>query len=249
MRRLLQSIVISTSLLPVLASAAQLRIFVAGAAKASVEALLPGFERAGGDIVLVSYDTAGALRDRVLKGEKPDLAILTDVAVDVLSARGLVKDGDRREVGAVVAGLAVRQGTPLPDITTADALRRTLLAVATIGYPDALHGATSGAQFEKAVDALGIHAQIASKTTALATGVDVVNGVVAGKFDIGVSQSSEILPVAGVRFVGGLPPPFELHSPYAMVALGGSEPGRRLMRYLDTVAAHAQFQAGGFSAP
>jgi molybdate transport system substrate-binding protein len=248
MPRFLRSIVIFTSLLPVLASAAQVRIFVAGAAKASVEALLPGFERAGADTVLVSYDTAGALRDRVLKGENPDLVILTDVAVDVLSARGLVRDGDRREVGVVVAGLAVRQGAPLPDITTAEALRNTLLAAATIGFPDTVHGATSGAQFEKAIDGLGIRAQVAGKTTVLPTGVDVIDGVVAGKFEIGVSQSSEILPVAGVRFVGGLPPPFALRTPYAMVVLGGSEPGRRLMRYLDTVAAHAQFEAGGLSA-
>jgi len=248
MPRFPRSIVIFTSLLPALASAAQMRIFVAGAAKASVEALLPGFKQASADTVVVSYDTAGALRDRVLKGEAPDLVILTDVAIDVLSARGLIREGDRREVGVVVAGLAVRQGTPLPDITTADALRSTLLAAATIAYPDTVHGATSGAQFVKAIDGLGIHAQIASKTTVLPTGVDVIDGVVAGKFEIGVSQSSEILPVAGVRFVGGLPAPFALRTPYAMAVVGGSDSGRQLMKYLDTVAAHAQFESGGLSA-
>jgi molybdate transport system substrate-binding protein len=248
MHRFLRSIVLSASVLPALASAAPLRIFVAGAAKASVEALLPGFEQAGTDTVLASYDTAGALRDRVLKGEKPDLVILTDVAVDRLTALKLVRDGDRREVGFVVAGLAVRQGTSLPDVTTGDALRRTLLAASSISYPDSAHGATSGAQFEKAIDGLGIRAQIAARTTVLPTGVDVIDGVVAGKFEIGVSQSSEILPIAGVSFVGGLPPPFELRTPYAMVALDGSEAGRRLLRYLDSVAAHARFEAGGFAA-
>jgi molybdate transport system substrate-binding protein len=247
MPRFLRSLIVLASLLPALASAEQVRAFVAGAAKAGVEALLPGFGQAGGDTVQASYDTAGALRDRVLKGEEPDLVILSDTAVDALAARGLVRDGDRREIGVVVVGVAVRQGAPLPDITTADALRRTLLAATAIGSADAAHGATSGAQFDRAVDGLGIRAQIAGKTTVLPTGGEVLQGVAAGKFEIGVSQSSEIVPVAGVTFVGGLPPPFELRTPYAIVVLGGSERGRRLMRYLDTAAAHAQFEASGFS--
>ena len=236
------------SLLPAVACAAPVRIFVAGAAKAGVETLLPGFGQAGGDTVEPSYDTAGALRDRVLQGERPDVAILSDAAVDALAARGLVGAGDRREIGFVVVGLAVRQGAPLPDISSADALRRALLAATSIGSADAAHGATSGAQFDKAVDGLGIRARIAGKTTVLPTGGEVLQGVADGRFDIGVSQSSEILPVKGVVFVGGLPPPFELRTPYAIVVLGGSEAGPRLMRYLDTTAAHVRFEASGFSA-
>jgi len=248
MSRFLQSMIVLASLLPAVACAANVRVFAAGAAKAGVEALLPGFGQASGDAVDASYDTAGALRDRVLKGERPDVAILSDAAVDALVARGLVSDGDRREIGVVVVGLAVRQGAALPDISTVDALRRTLLAAKAIGYADAAHGATSGAQFDKAVDGLGIRAQVAGKATVLPTGGEVLQGVAAGKFDVGVSQSSEILPVPGVTFVGGLPPPFELRTPYAIVVLGGSEPGRRLLHYLDTAAAHARFAASGFSA-
>jgi molybdate transport system substrate-binding protein len=248
MTSLLRSLILLGSLVPVLASAAEVHVMVAGAAKAGFEALLPGFGPAGGEPVQASYDTVGALRDRVLKGEMPDLVVLSDAAVDVRAARGLIKDGDRREIGVVVVGLAVRHGVPLPDITTADALRRTLLAAVTIGYADAAHGATSGAQFDTAVDRLGIRAQIAGKTTVLPTGGEVLRGVAAGRFEIGVSQSSEIMPVAGVTFVGGLPAPFDLRTPYAIAVLGGSEHGRRLMRYLDSAAAHAQFATSGFSA-
>jgi len=236
------------SLLPAVASAAEVRVLAAGAAKAGVETLLRGFGQAGGNSVQASYDTVGALRDRVLKGEMPDLVVLSDAAVDALAARGLIKDGDRREIGVVIVGVAVRQGVPLPDITTAEALRRTLLAAATIVSADAAHGATSGAQFEMTVDRLGIREQIAGKTTVLSTGGEVLQGVAAGRFEIGVSQSSEIMPVAGVTFVGGLPAPFDLRTPYAIAVLGGSEQGRRLMRYLDSAAAHAQFAKSGFSA-
>jgi molybdate transport system substrate-binding protein len=248
MTSLLRSLILLSSLLPALACAAEVRVLVAGAAKAGIEALLPGFVAEGGEPVHASYDTAGALRDRVLKGEMPDLVVLSDAAVEVLASRGLIKDGDRRQIGVVVVGLAVRQGAPLPDITTADALRRTLLAAVTIGCADAARGATSGAQFDLTVDRLGIRTQIAGKTTVLPTGGEVLRGVVAGQFEIGVSQSSEIMPVAGVTFVGGLPQPFDLRTSYSIVVLGGSEQGRRLMRYLDSAEAHAQFAKSGFSA-
>ena len=248
MPKFLSSMIVLAGLLPALAGAAPVRIFVAGAAKAGVEALLPGFERTGGDSVEASYDTAGALRDRVLQGERPDVVILSDAAVDAIAARGLSTVGDRREIGVVVVGLAVRQGAASPDISTADALRRTLLAATAIGYADPAHGATSGAQFEKAIAGLGIRAQVAGKTSVLPTGGEVLQGVAAGRFEVGVSQSSEILPVPGVTFVGGLPSPYDLRTPYAIVVLGASEAGRRLMRYLDTTAAHVQFEASGFAA-
>ena len=230
MPRFLRSLIVLAGLLPALAGAAPVRIFVAGAAKAGAERQLPGFEQAGGDKVQASYDTAGALRDRVLAGERPDLVILSDAAVDAIAARGLSSSGDRREVGVVVVGLAVRQGATLPDISSADALRRSLLAATAIGYADPAHGATSGAQFEKAIAGLGIRAQIAGRTSVLPTGGEVLQGVAAGRFDVGVSQSSEILPVPGVTFVGGLPTPYDLRTPYAIVVLGASEPGRRLMQ-------------------
>jgi len=141
----------------------------------------------------------------------------------------------------------VRQGAPVPDISTADALRRTLLAAKAIGYADAAHGATSGAQFEMAVEGLGIRAQIARKITVLPTGGEVLQGVAVGKFEMGISQSSEILPVEGVTVVGGLPAPYDLRTYYAIAVLGGSEQGRRLMRYLDSPAAHARFETSGLS--
>jgi molybdate transport system substrate-binding protein len=245
MSRLLRSIVVLAGIVPMLASAGALRLFVAGAAKAGVESLLPGYDP--GEPVQASYDTAGALRDRVLRGDEPDLVVLSDAAVDALAARGLIRDGDRREIGGVVVGLAVRQGAPLPDIATADALRRTLLAASAIGSADAARGATSGAQFDKAVDGLGIRAPIAAKLTVLPTGGEVSQGVAAGRFELGISQSSEILAVAGVTFVGALPAPYGLRTPYAIAVLGGSARGRRLMAYLDTPAARARFAASGLA--
>ena len=243
----LRLMIVLASLLPALASAGQVRVFVAGAAKAGFEALLPTFQPAEGDTVAVSYGTAGALRDRVLNGEAVDLVILSSAAVDAIAARGLVREGDRRDLGAVVAGLAVRRGAALPDISTPEALRRTLLAAQSIACGDGARGATSGAHFEQVVDKLGIRAQVQPKLTVLATGTEALQGVAEGRFEVGISQSSEILPVAGVVFVGGLPAPFELRTSYAVAVLGGSAQGQRLMRLLDSAQARARFAGSGFA--
>jgi len=132
-------------------------------------------------------------------------------------------------------------GALLPALLQAAELRILVAGAAKAGVESLLPA------FERLQ--LGIRAQLAPKLTVLPTGTDVLQGVAAGKFDIGVSQSSEILPVAGVVFVGGLPPPFDLRTPYAIAVVRGSETGRRLMQYLDAAAARAQFGKSGFSSP
>ena len=78
-------------------------------------------------------------------------------------------------------------------------------------------------------------------------GVDVVQGVAEGKFEVGVSQSSEILPVPGVTFAGGLPAPYALRTLYVAAVVGSSEAGLKLLRWLESPAAQVHLRAAGFS--
>lgn len=229
------------------AHAAELRVLVAGAAKAAFERMVPEIERSTGDRVMASFDTVGALRDRVVGGEKPDLVILSSAAVDALIARGLAQADGRREIGSVVSGLAVRRGEPIPDISSEEALKRTLLAAKSISHADGARGATTGAHFAKVIDALGLRDQLASRITVLPFGVDVIQAVAEGKFEIGVSQSSEIVLTPGVTFVGGLPEPHALRTPYAAAVVGASAAGVKLLRLLGEAAAQSQFEAAGFT--
>ena len=229
--------------------AAEVRVFVAGAAKAAVEKVAPEYERASGDRIAASFDTVGALRDRIVAGERPDLVILSAAAVDALAGRGLVAADARREIGVVVSGLAVRRGAPVPDIADEAALKRALLAAKSIAHADGARGATSGAHFAAVIDKLGLRAELQSRITVLPFGVEVIEGVADGRFEIGVSQSSEIVPHAGVTFVGGLPRPYALVTPYVAAVIGGSTRGTELLRFIAQPAAQAQFEAAGFARP
>ncbi len=228
------------------AHAAEVRLLVAGAAKAAVEKAAPALERETGDTLRTGFDTVGALRDRVLAGERPDLVILSAAAVDALADKGFVKA--RLSLGNVVAGLAVKRGAPVPSIATVEDLKQVLLAAPSIAHADGARGATSGAHFAKVIDALGLREQLRDRIVVLPFGVDVIHGVADGKFALGVSQSSEIVPLEGVSFVGSLPPPYALTTTYVAAAIAGSARGEALLRALDTPAVRAQFGAAGFLA-
>jgi len=232
-----------------LAHAAEVRVFVAGASKAAFETLAHDYERTSGNTLKASFDTVGALRDRVIAGDQPDLVILSSAGVDALMARGLLKADGRADLGLVVAGLAVRRGAPVPDISTEAALRKTLLAAESIAQADGARGATSGAHFSKLIDTLGLREMLGARITVLPFGVEAIQGVSDGKYALGVSQSSEIVPIAGVTFVGGLPAPYALRTLYTAAALQGSNEGLQLLNFLRSDGAKAHFAASGFAAP
>jgi molybdate transport system substrate-binding protein len=98
--------------------------------------------------------------------------------------------------------LAVKAGAPHPDISTVDALKRTLLAAKSIAYSDSASGVyLATVLFPK----LGIADQIKAKSKKIEA--DPVGGVVAtGQFEIGFQQISELRPVKGIDIVGPLPP-------------------------------------------
>jgi molybdate transport system substrate-binding protein len=242
-------LLVAGALLPVLAYAGDVKVFVAGAAKAAVETLATDYERASGDTVRARFDTVGALQLRITQGERPDLVILSAAAVNDLVQRGLTSADDRADLGVVVAGIAVRKGVPVPDIGSTEALKQTLLAATSIGQADGARGATSGAHFSRVLAALDLRETLAGRLTVLPFGVDVVQGVAEGRFEIGVSQSSEILPNPGVTYVGGLPPPYDLRTPYVAAVLGASEAGRRLLAFLRSDGARVVLERSGLVRP
>ncbi len=93
-------------------------------------------------------------------------------------------------------GVAVRKGAPKPDISSPDALKRTLLAAKSITYLDPAGGGVSGIHFAKVLDRLGIADEMKPKTVfhpkAGSVGVLVANG----EAEIGVHQIQELISVA-----------------------------------------------------
>ena len=231
------------------ALAADVTVIAAGAAKELVARIETSFTEATGHRIKATFDTVGAQRERVEKGERPDAVILSSAAITQLGKLGLIDAASIRDVGDVQVGLAVRAGETVPDIRTPDALRSVLLAAKSIAYADPARGATAGAHFAKVLIALGIHDHVASKVSVLPFGVEVIEAVAAGKFEIGVSQSSEIVQHNGVRYVGALPVPHQLATRYQIAALKDRLLGVSLADFVVTERGKQASRNSGFEPP
>ena len=228
--------------------AAEITMFAAGAAKALVERVEPSFTQTSGHRISATFDTVGAQRERVEKGARPDVVILSSAAIAQLNKLGLIDSASIRDIGDVQVGLAVAASAPPPNISTSDALRATLLAAISIAYADPARGATAGAHFAKVLRELGVADELAKRITVLPFGVEVIEAVGAGKFELGVSQSSEIVQHNGVRYVGALPAPYRLSTRYQIAALKDRPNAARLIDFLHSPAARDAARASGFAA-
>lgn len=254
LRGSVQVIVIGVATWHAHALAADVTVLAAGAAKDLVTRIETPFTLATGHRIKATFDTVGAQRERVEKGERPDVVILSSAAIAQLNKLGLIDVASIRDIGDVQVGLAMiatgdTQRQSAPDISTPEALRTTLLAAKSIAYADPARGATAGAHFAKVLTALGISDELGKRTTVLPFGVEVIAAVAAGKYELGVSQSSEIVQHQGVRYVGALPPPHQLATRYQIAALKDRPLGHSLADFVVTARGKAASRESGFEAP
>ena len=244
-----------------LAQSEEVRVLAAGAAKHALEHLAADFERSTGHRLQAHFDTVGAQRDRVLAapvGAVADVVILSDAAMATLSKSSKLGAAAPVSVGQVVVALAVPQPKPasaqnnaialqpLPPLRDADDLRQLLLASPRIAYADPARGATAGTHFAQVLGQLGLREELAPRLTVLPFGVDVITAVAQGRYDLGVSQSSEIVPHADVRFVGGLPPPYARATGYSAAMVTDKPGSRALLSFLGSDLARQTWRASGF---
>jgi molybdate transport system substrate-binding protein len=186
------------------ASAAEVKVLTAGAMKAVVLDVVTAFTRDTGHTVVVDNDTVGGLARRITGGETFDVTIVTPKIVDDLIAAGKIAAGTRADVAQVGMGVAIKAGSAVPDLSSADAFKALLLKATSIAYIDPKAGGSSGIYFDKLIDRLGVGEQVRAKAK-LKTGGYVAESVVTGEAEIAVHQISEIIPVAGAQLAGPLP--------------------------------------------
>lgn len=226
---------------------APVALLCAGAMKAPIATVLARSDGSSTRVV-ADYATAGVIRERVARGERPDVVVAPAELVDALAADGRVDPATRRPLGETEIGVAVRAGAPIPDIGTPDALRATLVGARRIVLVDPDNG-TSGRLMLGVLDALGVRDAVRGKLLMVAGG-NVVEAVARGEADVGFQQISEILPVAGVRLVGPLPAPLRRATRYdAVVTTGAAHPAQAAawIRGLDRDDVRATIAASGFT--
>src|SRR3954451_6740220 len=231
--------------------AAEVKILTAGAMKAVVLELVPQFEKETGHKAVVDNDTAGGIAKRIDGGEAFDVAVITPGALNDLAKKGKVVADSRTNVARVGVGVVVKEGAPLPDISTVDAFKRALIAAKSVAYIDRASGGSSGIYLSGLFDKLGVAADIKPKAK-LKQGGYVAELIANGEAELGLHQISEILPVKGVKLVGPLPAEVQNYTSYAAAVTTDAkqpEAARALIKLLSGSAADSVLKARGMERP
>jgi molybdate transport system substrate-binding protein len=240
---------LSAFLLSATATAAEVRVMISGGLTAAYKALVPEFERASGHKVLTAYGpsmgtTTNAIPVRLERGEPADVLIMVGYALEDLAKKGKVADGSSIDLVKSPIGVAVKSGAAKPDISTADAVKRALLAAKTIAYSDSASGVyVSTEMFDK----LGIREAMEGKARKIpATPVGEI--VAHGDAEIGFQQMSELKPVEGIDIIGPLPDELQKITVFsAGVASASKEPeaAKALIKFLASPAARTELVKSG----
>ena len=226
------------------AQAAEIQVLSSNAMKTVLEELAPQFEKATAHKLAIKYAPAAELKARIEKGEACDVAILTTATLDDLIRQGKLAAATRADIARSGVGVAIRKGAARPDISTADAFKRALLAAKSIAYVGT--GAT-GPNMRKIFDGFGIGDEMKAKTKLL-SGVGAAEAIAHGEAELGFTQVSEILSIAGAELAGPLPPEVQIYTVFpTAVGTGAKEAAgaQALIKFLTAPAAAPVIRAKG----
>ena len=202
------------------AMGADIAVLSAGAIEPGLKAAASAFEKQTGHRVNITFNTAPELRKRMEGNPAFDVVIAPPAVISDFAASAKLSPA-RANVGRVGMGVAVRDGVPLPDISTADAVKASVLAAETLVF----NRASTGLYLEGLLKKMDVYTQIENKTTRYADGASVLEHVIKGKGnEIGFGAMTEILLYTGkgLKLVGPLPAEIQNYTAYTAAPLASS---------------------------
>jgi molybdate transport system substrate-binding protein len=227
---------------------AYIDVLMSGGFSAAYERLLPDFKRASGiDVTTGSGASQGSgpqtIAAQLARGVPADVVILSREGLTELAAAQRIAPGTDADLARVPLGVAVRAGTPQPDVSTVEAFKHAVLNAKAIAMP----ASTSGIWLRNELfPRLGIAGKV--EMTMAPRGTDATRMVAAGEVDLAVMPVSEILPAAGVAFAGSLAADIQFVQTFSAAVLAGSaqlEAAKRLIAYLTSANAAEAIRASG----
>jgi molybdate transport system substrate-binding protein len=234
------------------ADAAELKILSPGATEGVLNELLPTFDSGSGNQTKITYGPAGAIADRVRKGEAVDVLISSEPEAETLRREGKTVDGSQTVVARVGIGIFVRKGDPKPDISTEEAFLRALVNARLIAYADPKLGGSASILVDKIMQSLDITGSIKDRTKLTPPAKPLIDLVAAGGVDFGFQPIAQIFLDPRIEYVGPLPPAYQQYTNYVASLITAdkdkAEAYKALMTFVATEQAAQAWRAQGFEA-
>lgn len=227
---------------------AQLYVLISGGFTGPYEKLLPEFEQTSGiKVATGSGASQGAgpqtIAAQLARGVPADVVILSREGLTDLIAANRIVAGTDADLASVPVGVAVRAGTPKPDVSTVAALKHVLLNAKIVAVPES----TSGIWLMTDLfPRLGIAGKFGVKPAP--RGSDATRMVAAGEADLAVMPVSEIVYAKGVEFAGSLASEIQFVQTFSAAVVAGSkqiEGSKRLIEYLASARACEAIRQSG----
>jgi molybdate transport system substrate-binding protein len=194
---------------------AELQVIATGVYEHVLKDLAAPFATRNGQGVAFIITNAGGVIAKLDASAAVDVVMTSSAGIDSLAAKGRVAAATKADVGGMRLGVAVKSGTPVPDIKTSGALREVLRAAPAVASIDPHGGGTSGPFIDKLFERLGVAHEVRAKGILCATGADVVRAVASGRASLGMTQAAELIGLPGLAFAGFLPDDLQLVTVYS----------------------------------
>ncbi len=231
-------------MLPAMTNAAEIRVLSTQATEEAYRELVPQFEKVSGHKVSTIFTGTLDVQKRLAAGENYDMIIMAGPAIDAQIKAGKAVTGSRVDIAKSGVAVGVPTGAPKPDISTTEALKKTVLTAKSIGYSTGPSGVYIMNLFEK----LGVADQVKHKLKQTPTGVFVGTIIANREVEIGFQQVSELGNFPGVDYVGPLPADVQQTTVFSsgiIVDAREAEAAKALAKFLTTSEAVAAFKKRG----
>lgn len=130
------SVALATLAMTASVSGAELRVHSGGAPQDTLKLIAPVYEQQSGHMLQFTYAVVGAIQQRLLAGEKADVVLLPQPLLEPMEKAGKLKPGSRGTLARVGVAIVVREGVPMPDVSTSEKLRDVLSRARSITHAD-----------------------------------------------------------------------------------------------------------------
>jgi molybdate transport system substrate-binding protein len=229
------------------AMAAEITVLSGGAIEPGLHSAAHAFEKQSGHQVKLTFNTAPQIAKRIAAGDKFDVVISPPAAIEEFAKAGKVGAADRVNVGKVGLGVAVRPGAPVPDISSVDGLKRSIVEADSLTF----NRASTGIYFENLLKKWGVYEQVEPKTTRYPDGASVMEHTLKGKGkEIAFGAITEILlyKEKGLRFIGPIPAEVQNYTQYIATPMSGgsnAEAAKQFVQFMGSPAGKKLFVAAG----
>jgi len=226
--------------------AAELKVIAGGSMTALLNQLGPPFEQATGHKLSIHFDSTPNIITRINSGTPFDVVVVpVDVFKDA-TAKAHFAAGPTVDVARVGYGVAIRAGAPTPDLSTPDAMKKTLLAAQSIAFVPA---SAAGTYVTKVFERLGINEEMKAKTKVQPGPPQIAPAVAKGEAELGVFLTN-VLIAPGVELAGSFPAELQQELVFTSAIAGDSkesDAAKAFIDYLKSPAATATIKAGGMT--